>query len=276
MKIPNSLAVFVHYSKDGKLCPNALLYAKELTKSFNKVVIASNAILEIEESNIACLTFPVNAYDFGYFYQTLELLNAYEHYQAIGFFNDSNYILKPLDDVMNWVAINKCDFCGITDSWEKRPDIKEPVQYHIQSHFLVFKNNAIKKLQEYFTKIEFWKMLDNKIDNVEDVRAKIIIDCEILMTRYMQNCGIRVSSYFMSNNFVRRVSKLTNTINVHVILWKELIENKYPFIKKKIVHQSFPENDMRSLINFIGMTPMSHAKTVIEKTNNIYSNTINI
>lgn len=258
----NSLAIFVHYSRNGKTCPNAMLYARELRRFFSNVIISSNIHIDIEEDGITALQFEKNAYDFGYFYQALNAVNAYENYDTIGFFNDSNYIINPLDGVLRWK--NEFEYYGITDSHERRPDVFEDDQYHIQSHFLIFRGKAIKLLHTFFSNIRFEDNFDFVGDR-EKLRAGIIIQCEIKLTRYMLDHGVRCGSYFKANEFVPMVSGFNVAINMHTLLWKQLIVKGYPFIKKKIIDHGFTKADLISLKTKTGMESMETAPTVIRE-----------
>lgn len=265
MKYKKSLAILVHYSMDGKVCSNAMLYANELANHFDEVVISSNIPINIENKRITPLFFTKNAYDFGYFYQALVVMNAFNNYETIGFFNDSNYVLNPLDTVLEWCMSNDSEFCGITDTYEGRPDIKIENQYHIQSHFLVFKGNAVCKLKDFIEKIDFDNLIKRE-QNPEKIRASIVINCEIMMSLFFAKNGIKMSSFIDSREFIKKAGRnLPEKTNVHVWLWNELIENGYPLIKKKIVHQSFPKNDMDTINAQKSIYPMKKALSVIEK-----------
>jgi lipopolysaccharide biosynthesis protein len=263
-----SLAIFVHYSRDGKVCKNAILYAKELCKHFDDVIISSNIIINTADPNIICLCFEKNGYDFGYFYQALELINAYETYTTIGFFNDSNYIINSLDIVLKWCLSNNLDFCGITDSYGGRPEIKDHNQYHIQSHFLIFKGIAIGLLKDYMIKYKF----EDYVYNIPDAftkRLNVIIYYEIMLSIFMRIHNIKMGAYYSANKFIKKVSTFPPQINIHMLLWKELIDDGYPLIKRKLVNKNFTDQDFKELMNTKGMTSMTLSKEVLKKQGNI-------
>jgi rhamnosyltransferase len=268
------LAVFVHYSRDNRICPNAMLYAEELTKYFDQVIIASNIIINSDNDKISCLCFEKNGYDIGYFYQTLELINAYDDYDMIGFFNDSNYIIDSLDSVFNWCFNNDLDFCGITDSYEKSPEIKNENQYHIQSHFLLFKNDAIKLLKNYFDENNINNIVFNEINSFKK-RLNTIVYYEIGLSIFMRENNLSMGSFFKSKEFIKEHSNFNSQINIHMLLWKELVDNGYPLIKRKLVDISFNDSDYKALSKSI-MHPMENSKSYVKQLNNIYTNTINL
>ena len=264
----NSLAIFVHYAKNGKPCNNAILYILELAKYFNEVIVASNISHSIENDNVTWIKFDKNGYDFGYFYQALELVNAYDNYDTIGLFNDSNYIIRPLKPFMDWVKKTDCLLCGITDCNYGRPDVQLANQYHIQSHAVIYKKQAILMLSEHFTSIKMDQVFDIK-DSYE-LRSKIIIDCEIMTSINLISKGIKAGAYYSVNDILPALKPdaPANT-NPHIILWKELIEStKYPFIKKKILDLSFHPYDMQDLNKNTLIYPMSEANAIVERFGN--------
>jgi len=267
------LAVFVHYSRDGKICPNAMLYAEELTKYFDNVIISSNIIIETSNEKISCFCFEKNGYDIGYFYQVLELINAYDDYDTIGFFNDSNYIINSFDSVFEWCFNNDLDFCGITDSYGGRPEIKNKNQYHIQSHFLIFKNDAIKLLKQYFIEKNINVLVFDEIDLFKK-RLNIILHYEIGLSIFMRENNINMGSFYKSKEFIKEHSSFMPQINIHMLLWKELVDVGYPLIKRKLVDVSFNELDFDELTNTKGMSPMEGSKSYVKQLNNIYTKTI--
>lgn len=259
------LAIFVMYSRDGNVCPNAMAYVGELSRFYDDVVVSSNIRVRTQYDNVVSLVFEKNAYDFGYFYQALELLSAYDDYDEIGFFNDSNYIISGLDSVLT--CKNGYEYYGVTDSFEKRPDVTDENQYHIQSHFLIFSGRAIRVLREFLKGIDFASLLDY-VGDMYELRAKIIINCELRLTQYMRSNKIRIGSCFSAIEFVPNVSSFGTNVNMHVLLWDKLIERGYPFIKKKLVHRGFSESDNAALDNTVGMTKMSEWRNVLSKYTN--------
>ena len=264
-----ALAVFVHFSRDGKVCPNAMLYAKELTKYFDEVVISSNIMIVTNDPQIIALCFARNGYDFGYFHQAIEMLNAYDNYDVIGLFNDSNYIINSLEKPINWCMSNSFDLCGITDSLGGRPEIKNQNQHHIQSHFLIFKKKAILVLRDFMQRYK----LEDLAYNVQDVlvkRLNIIIHYEIMLSVYMREHKMQIGAFYAANEFIKKNSKFSPQINMHMFLWKELIDNDYPLIKRKLVNKKFTKSDYDELVNTKGMTSMDRSKEIIKKKGNTY------
>lgn len=60
------------------------------------------------------------------------------------------------------------------------------------------------------------------------------------ITEYITEKGFSVGSMFEVKKFSPKYIKVPpDRVNMHIKLWKELIENGYPFIKKKIVVNGF-------------------------------------
>lgn len=264
----NSLAIFVHYSRDGKPCNNAVLYAEELAKQFDTVIIATNIDIYVQNPKISCLRFIINAYDFGYIYQALTLTNAYDSYNCIGLFNDSNYIINDIQPVLSWALEGTNTFCGITECLGGRPELMHINQHHLQSHFLIFKNEAVKMLRDYFQLLNFERYLNYK-GSPADIRKEMIINCEILLSTYMRDSGATMASYFDSKRLIKHYRPdVPVTENIHVWLWDALIVEKYPFIKKKVYDRTFPENDMLWINQNAHITDLSTAIDVVKKYGN--------
>lgn len=262
-----SLAIFVHFSRDGKPDNNAMAYINELSRHFTQVVVSSNIYVPAD-GNVISLMFEKNAYDFGYFYQALQATAACDYYNTIGFFNDSNYIINSLDDVIKWCFDSENDLCGITDCLGGRPELAILNQWHIQSHFIIFKNDAVKKLKVYFESIDFEKYFNAKSKKLE-LRRQIIIDCEIMLSYVFRLTGTNIGAYYSAKQVVADFKKdMPENENTHIWAWKELIENKYPLIKRKIYDNSFPAVDRIWINQNPNIFPIDSAKEAVRKYGN--------
>jgi len=200
-----------------------LPYIEELQKYFDKVIVITN--VKPKNDKFEYLILPNRGYDFGYFYRAINQTDM-SKYNFLGLINNSNILLKnkSLNSFFSWCKLNDSNFCGITDSFEKT--------YHIQSHFLIFKNNAINLLIEYFKDVEFEKFF--LIKNKKKLRHAIINEVEIGLSQFMIRKGLKVASWFKADKINSKYNKSMQT-NIHVFLWEELIKEGYPLMKKKIV-----------------------------------------
>jgi len=226
----SKLAIFIHYRSEGEIPINVKYYLNELKLYFDDTILVTNNreisnLNEFYNNNI--LVFNNEGYDFGSLYKALNAID-YSIYSHIGVFNDSNIILNPLNKILDWGFNSNNNFWGITDCY--LTNIPNIYTYHIQSHFMVFDNIAIKHLYNYLNDNKIYNLFNTDI-SVRELRLKIIDTYEIGLTQYLLFNNIKIESYFKSDN--------KNPINMHIDEWDKLIEQEYPFIKKKIVNNSF-------------------------------------
>lgn len=229
--LKRSLCYFVCYTET--IPDNSdLRYINELKNHFDQVVILTN--YEHMEKYTDC-EFEIlenKGYDFGFLYQAINGKDL-TRYHSISFVNNSNILLKGknLNEFFEWFHQQDSKFCGLTDSSETVNGLDE--SYHIQSHFLIFKDEAIILLQRFFSIINFERFFS--IKDKKQLRHAIIIECEIGLTQFMIRNKIKPTSWFKSIEFSKEYNIPLEKINLHIMFWEELIEKGYPLIKKKIV-----------------------------------------
>jgi|19_taG_2_1085344.scaffolds.fasta_scaffold28834_2 lipopolysaccharide biosynthesis protein len=226
-----SLLIFVHYSKGAVIPPDIKKYVLELAPHFSDVIISTN-YKGPSFGNVKVMSFKNEGYDFGLFYRALQKVDIKE-YERIAFVNDSNVLVGSFKKVFKWGNENKCEMWGLTDSQESPPALKGKDTYHIQSHFMILEKKAITLLPIFFKNINFEKYLTASNNAL---RVKIINNCEIGLSQFMLNKGVKLGSYFSvkdkaSPNFIFANYRH----NVHVYKWEELIKGGYPLIKRKLV-----------------------------------------
>lgn len=228
-----SLCYFVCYTET--IPDNSdLRYINELKNHFDQVVILTNYEYMGKYTDCEFVILENKGYDFGFLYQAINDKDLTE-YHSISFVNNSNILLenKNLNEFFKWLDQQDSKFCGITDSSEMASLNELDAPYHIQSHFLIFKEEAIILLQEFFLIINFERFF--LIENKKQLRHAIIIECEIGLTQFMIRNRIKPASWFKSIEFSKEYNIPLDKINLHIMFWKELIEKGYPLIKKKIV-----------------------------------------
>lgn len=243
----SELCIFINYTT-GPFYSYVRYFLAELCRHFDEVILVTNfpslhddAIMY--NSRVTVLCMKNEGYDFGMFYKVLDKIDI-RKYSRIALINDSNILFKKLDDVFAWEKSSDADLWGLTDSFQGLPGTEVGKSYHIQSHFLVFESNAIPFLPVFFNEIHFSEILMSDM-NITDLRWKIIAECEIGITQFMLSKGLGVDAFFKSADFVRIHYKGQEpTINMHITLWKQLIQNGYPLIKKKIVMNSHELHDL--------------------------------
>jgi len=249
-----TLAIFVHYSEKDYIPEYVLTYIKELKKYFNDIILATNNrnitnIFQINKlDSVKCFLFKNEGYDFGLFYKSLHSTDL-EIYDRISFINDSNILLKPLTEVFKWGNNQNIDVWGLTDSYENVPNSKHIDSYHIQSHFLVFEKKSISSLLDFFDFIKFEEVFKLNLSKRE-LWLKIVEDCEIGISQYMLSKGLKIGAMYQCEDFVK--SGNYKSINIHMKMWRELLQENYPLIKKKIITKAFDpiyEKNVAKLIN---------------------------
>lgn len=234
------LAIFIHYSNENIIPKYVLTYINELSKHFSDIILSTNVrkINNIDAlnkiKNVKILMFENEGYDFGLFYKAMMSTNI-NIYNRVAFINDSNMLLKPLSEVFEWGDSNNFDLWGLTDSYENVPNSKYNNGYHIQSHFLVFEKLAVPQIMNFFNHIKFEDFFELKL-NKRELWLKIVEECEIGLSQYMQKKNIKLGAKYGVKNLAKTNYK---NINSHMILWKTLLDNNYPLIKRKIVTKQF-------------------------------------
>lgn len=228
-----SLCYFVCYT-ENEIEDTDLKYINELKRHFDEVVVLTNYKLPIENIDCEYLFLENKGHDFGFLYQAINGKDL-SIYSLIAFVNNSNILLKnrTLNDFFNWLDLQDSKFCGITDSFQKAFPIEMADSYHLQSHFLIFKEEAIDLLQKFFLAVRFERFFAIKDKKI--LREAIIVECEIGLSQYMIRNKIIPASWFKVTIFSENCKTPLEEINVHTMFWKELIEEGYPLIKKKLL-----------------------------------------
>ena len=248
-----SLLIFAHHNTTGHLPDYVKTYVNELGRFFSDVVVATNYNGNFDSYQVQ--TFSNEGYDFGLFYKALVEVNL-DTYERIAFVNDSNVLLGSFDRFFEWLDSQSFDLAGLTDSREypvgRIPRINDPFEsYHIQSHFLVFENQGIPEIFHFFEDVEFEKYL---IPPSPQLRHTIIDKCEIGLSQYFLKKNLQLGSMFRVDTWARDKIKGRlgpndvpldwKSINMHILLWEELIHDGYPLIKTRIIRgeSGFPDN----------------------------------
>ena len=264
----NRAIIFVHYDKQDIIDNYVYFYLKELQQSSSHLVFISTAKLsEKDIINLSqyCTKVIVReniGYDFMSYKVGLDSLD-YKSYDEVVICNDSVYgPVYPLKNVFDDMQNKKCDFWGITDN--------KDIQYHLQSYFLVFRNNILKN--QVFQ--NFWdnlKALDNKNDIIKKYEVGLtqtLIETGFSLRVYshfkptnIQKIGIffkkltlyqifkKINKLLTQKSSIKRIGKLNFT---HYFYKELLIFDKVPFIKIELLRDN-PMNvnldEIESVIN---------------------------
>ena len=172
------IAIFAHYSKDNKIDDYVIFYLKELKEVAESIIFVSDSNIEakeldkIKEYTITSIAKHHGEYDFGSykrgFIYALEN-NLLSDYDELIFANDSCYApLFPFNEMFNVMSYKKLDFWGASQNgWENQYSNIPP---HIQSFFIVFKNNVF--ISDYF--IDFITSIKK-----QDSKHKLVIKYKV-------------------------------------------------------------------------------------------------
>lgn len=251
-----SVAIFIHYSTNHKVEKYVKFYIEKILDFFDSIIVVTNLVSPSvnDFSNnlkVSVIKEETNNYDFGKFYLAFKHLNL-DNYDKIALINDSAVLFNDLDLIFTkGDSLNK-DFWGITDSKEIVPGYITQNTYHIQSYFLIFNKKAIPILDRFFKNINIEEFFKQNL-SVRELRMKIVVDLEIGLSQFMLKNNITAGSIFSCNELAQKFKRDINKLNLHIALWKELIEMGYPFIKRKIVTNGFDPVYEKNLIDsFLG------------------------
>jgi len=230
-----SICIFTHFSELPHIPQYVLVYVNELSKYFDEVVVAANQRNFTNKQNgfngnVTIQFFENEGYDLGMFYKVFQTIQ-HEKYKQIACINDSNILFNKLQPIFEWGKKSQSDFWGLIDSYEKPWFSTHPENYHIQSHFIVFNESAIKYLPAFFENIDIQHILNEK--DIEKLRRLVIDRWEIGLSQFLLDKGLRSNSFINSVSFLaEHKRKGKNITHSH---YKELIKEGYPLIKKKII-----------------------------------------
>jgi hypothetical protein len=212
------------------------VYVNELADYFDQVVIVHNTrplenIKESLKQNISMADFPNEGYDFGLFYRYFKTIKP-ENFSQIACVNDSNILINKLEQVINWGMQADYDFWGIMDSNERPWFSSHDNNYHIQSHFLVFKRRAIEILANFINTIDAEKIFAEK--DQKKLRRLVINQWEIGLSRYLFEANLCGGAFICSEKF-RKQYNIDKPVNIGHKLYPELIQSGLPLLKKRII-----------------------------------------
>jgi len=235
-EIPKNLCVFIHYSQYACIPYYVKIYAEELSKSFDEVILVTNKRhfdkdITYKTANISTLLVKNEGYDLGMFYKAIQTIEL-QKYDQIACVNDSNILINPLTDIFDWSKKHQADFWGIIDSYQKPSFSTHSDNYHIQSHFIVFNQNAISKMPDFFNSLNIQEILTEK--DAKKVRQLVIDKWEIGLSQFLINNGLSCTSYIDSKSLCRKYLSGKNA-NVSLKLYPELIRAGLPLLKVKVI-----------------------------------------
>ncbi|MEP1094360.1 MAG: rhamnan synthesis F family protein [Cyclobacteriaceae bacterium] len=220
-----SICLFSCYLSKNKI-PNFIkIYLKGISKYFSQTYLIthvpqlSKSDLDFLKSVNAEVTYVKNVgFDFGMYYQAISKI-SFTNCTRLAIVNDTNFLCGKLDPFFTWLeSKSNLKMAGILDSNE--------IEYHLQSYFLVFQNGGVKVFLDYLE--------ENGI--IAD-RERVIDAYELGLTRQFKNKKLPFDSYFKVKYYD------VGTMNPSYFKIEKLLKNGFPFIKKKLLLDSFSEED---------------------------------
>lgn len=202
------------------------IYLTELKKATHEVLLIhtgpelanterewlkNNGILILKRNNVG--------HDFGSWQSAIEVLDT-QKYDLILLANDSCFCIQPLVSIINWFNQSDLDFGGLINSNEKG--------YHIQSFFMLFKQNGVSALQKAFEK-------NGLILN----KKSLIKKYEIGLTTIQKRNGNKVKSLVEIPP--------TNKSNPMFHQTTHLIQSHFPLVKKQLILNTLSPEDIEAM-----------------------------
>lgn len=233
----NSVCVFIHFSEKKWIPYYVRLYVNELSLYFSKIIFSVNANDKIinranYRSNVEIIEQENIGYDAGRFITVVKSLDI-QFYSRIAFVNDSNYLIGSLYGIFQWGNQSGYDLWGIMDSYQKPSYSINKVNYHIQSHFLVFEKETFPFLVNYINIIDINKCSLEMSQH--ELRTYIINYWEIGLSQFLVGKDMKIGSFISSKSFTKRYLDCKKDMYLAMESPALLIKNGYPFLKKKVL-----------------------------------------
>lgn len=220
------ICLFSSYFIGNKIPTYVRFYLCELKNFFDEVYLITNNDKNLEEENFSFLNknqiklklVKNEGYDFGMWCKALQDINT-RVYKEIALVNDSCILFRRLDSIFEWAAKQDSLYLGLVDS-------REGGQLHIQSYFLIFKNEAITFLQEYF-----------KIKGLILDYSQVIKEYEIGLYGFLFKKGIKGVAKYPSNQYQK------SGLNPLFFSYERLLGDGFPLVKKKMLFHTLSKGD---------------------------------
>jgi len=224
----NSICFFSSYFTSPEIPGYITYYLSQLKRYFRTVVIYINdhtvderQLSALRSAGIEYRMVKNEGFDFGMWYKAFREFDVNE-YDRIGLVNDSCILFAPPDRLFQWIDSSDCDYCGFSGS--------NAIAYHVQSYFIVIKKKAIGHVARYFEKT-------GVLSGVHEVIRRY----EVGLSEYLAAAGIKTGAMFSFSDY-------RGEFNPVILYCEDLIRQKVPLIKKKILRFSFRPEEMFTLM----------------------------
>lgn len=231
------LSLYVFWDKYGLVRNYVLFYLKELTKVSSKVIvivngdILSESLIQLKKIGCEVIVRDNHGLDFGAWQDALQYIgcDTLSKYDELILCNCTCYgPVYPFSELFSVMDTKQCDFWGISMHPENKSvcfvvgDNNTVIHKHIQSYFMVIKNNIL--ISDCFK--NWWTNLRQYDDYKYEVGYH-----EIQFTKYLEDNGFRCSCLIDNSKYLDE-KNLTNIL----FLYSEqiLIEDRNPLVKRKL------------------------------------------
>jgi len=260
-------AVFAHYDKDSIIDDYVIYYIENLKKVADIIIFVSCNNLAEEEKNKIKVNHIIaeehKEYDFGSYkrgFLYLKENNLLDDVDELILANDSCYApLFPFEDMFNKMEKEPCDFWVVTKNnhgTSKKIILcfyKREIRPHIQSYFLVLKNNV-------FSSTCFINFLKNV--SIENSKKDIISKYEIGLSEDLVKNNFKYNAYVKSPK---------NSGNLTIFKWKKLIQlYKSPCLKCSLArdynYEQVGTKDLESVVLNNTKYPINLIQSNVQRT----------
>lgn len=247
--------IFVHYGQSDRLPIPDFYYVSELARYFSKIIVVTNTrdfqLLDLPQ-HVGLKLVKNEGYDFGMFFKVFQSLD-WEQLDCLALANDSNLLLGDLGENLRKGRELDSDFWGLIDSFEKPWFSTHSDNYHLQSHFMVWKRRGISILHDFLQEINVEEMFSER--DPKELRRKVINAWEIGLSQYFIARNSKPKAIFESEKITSQLGKKLS-LNLTMKQPKYLLEQGYPLLKKKYIYKNGrlerffrPEKKWERLIN---------------------------
>lgn len=227
LKPMSTLCLFCAYFNGESIPAYIRVYLIELKRHYSVVRLLTN-IKELDNDSMRFLEinelelrrYKNEGFDFGMWSKALKEIGP-DDYEEIALVNDSCILFRKLDAVMLKIRQSDWDYSGLVYS--------RSITYHIQSYFVVIRKTIVKTVQDYF-------LLHGNKEDFESV----IIDYEVGLSDFLLKKGFKLGTvYETQSDFL---------LNPSFMKIKELIQQGFPLIKRKLISGNYRNAEIRGLL----------------------------
>jgi lipopolysaccharide biosynthesis protein len=255
-------AIFAHYDRNGIVYPYVMYQLSELERCGFRITFVtsspsiSNECIQLLTKQCRQIILRKNyGYDFGSYKDALSHIGDLKSTEQVILANDSTYgPVGSLANLLSAFTSERCDFWGVTDSWQNG--------YHLQSYFIAFYPAAF--LSSTFQ--QFWRefpYISNKELSIQRGELKFTrsllranlkcgVHCDYWKVyRYAHNVLKECKAeYVRQNGKCTRASATANTDSSLCSLTNKLVKYRYRHLKELLASGNLlnPTHDLWDLL----------------------------